>query len=282
MRRANKVLLTMGSAMLISAGAAVAGPPAAYNGYSSASGTITATCPTGSFDSCGTAITGDGFFQRSVVIGGQTYFQTIVLPNGANVSNSADIANLAFADENFVKQGGGEGIADSQHLFAAGVSTNPGDFTADTLINSGWAQGTADSVIALTQSVVDTAVGFNLGFGLTGDGVNTTSVDVTQSVALDKTLALPDKQEFALHRLTATAAGTSVALPNSASVTWASGDVIQAVWMGQSVTAVATQVSGYQAYAVVAGSTTASVSYSDQTSTGPWSYDTTFGTAPTF
>lgn len=284
MRRANKVILTMGSAMLISAGAAMAGPPAPYNDYTANNGTISATCPTGSFDSCGTAITGTGFFQRSVVIAGKTYFQTIVLPNDANVTGAGDIANLAFADENFVQQGGGTGIADNQHLFASGTATNPGDFTADTSINSGWAK-TGTNVINLTQSISDSAAAFDLGFTLASDGVSdqANSVAVTQSVKLNTASTSTDKQVFDLRRLLKTDTGTTVALPGSAgTIAWASNDVIQAVWMGQQVTATGTQDSGFQSYSNVTSGT--QVSYTDQTATGPWSYDTSAfgGSAPTF
>ena len=283
MRRANKVLLTMGSAMLISSGAAMAGPPGSitYGGYTAAGGTISAPCPTAQgASSCGAPITGDGFFQRSVVISGSTYFQTIVLPTGATVSSAADIAGLSFADENFVQQGGGTGIADNQHLFALGTTSNPGDFTADTAINSGWAN-TSGSVIALSQTVVDTSAGFNLGFSLEGDGTNTTALSVTQDVSLDG----GDSQKFDLRQVTAGAPGdtSSYALPNGGTIDWTAGQIIQAVWMGQAVTTAGSvqQLSGFQGYTNV--STTSTVSYTDQTTTGPWNYDTAdFGTAPTF
>jgi len=280
MRRANKVLLTMGSAMLISSGAAMAGPPGGitYGGFTASSGTISAACPSAA-TSCGTAITGNGFYQRSVVVGGQTYFQTIVLPTGANVTSSGDIASLAFADENFVQQGGGTGIADNQHLFKAGTTSNPGDFTADTAINAGWAQGTGD-IIVLSQTVDDSSAGFNLGFSLTGDGTNTTSLSVTQDVLLGTG---GDAQKFDLRQIRATSAASSVALPSGAgTISWTSGQIIQAVWMGQSVTTAGStaQNSGFQGYTNV--TTQAKVSYTDQTAVGPWSYDTTFGSAPTF
>lgn len=281
MRRANKVLLTMGSAMLISSGAALAGPPGgiAYNGFTASGGTISAACPAAA-TSCGTAITGDGFFQRSLVIGGVTYYQTIVLPTGADVASAADISDLAFADENFVQQGGGTGIADSQHLFAAGTVSNPGDFTADTFINSGWAQGAGD-VISLSQVVDDGANGFNVGFALTGDGTNTTSLTVTQEVSLGGS----DRQSFDLRQVTATDAGdtSGFPLPNGDTISWVSGDIIQAVWMGQAVTASDQQLSGFQGYTNI--TTGVAVSYTDQTATGPFAGawdDTDFGTAPAF
>lgn len=285
MRAKNKVLLTMGSAMLISAGAAMAGPPGgiSYGGFTATNGIVTAACPTGA--TCGTPITGNGFLQRSLVVGGQTYFQTIVLPTGANVASAADLAGLSFADENFVQQGGGTGIADNQNLFAAGTVSSPGNFAANTQINSGWAQGTG-SVIALSQSIVDTAAGFNLNFSMAGNGVTATSLSVSQNVSLASAQGPSDLQKFDLRQLTEPTAGnnSAFALPGGAgSIAWNSNDIIQAVWMGQSVTTGGTtgQMSGFQGYSNITSGAT--VSYTDQTTTGPWNYDTTdFGTAPTF
>jgi len=285
MLRRHKILLTMGSAMVITSSAAMAGPPGgiAYNGFTATNGTISAPCPSAA-SSCGAAITGNGFFQRSLVISGVTYYQTIVLPTGANVASPADLTNIGFSDENFVQQGGGTGIADNQHLFAATTSSNPGNFTANTAINSGWAQGTG-SVINLNQTVNDPATSFNVGFSLTGDGTNTTSLNVTESVNLGGT----DHQNFDLRQITATSAGNTSAflLPNGSSIAWVSGDVIQAVWMGQQVTASGAQLSGFIGYTNVTSNV--AVSYTDQTATGPTTgafngtYDTTvFGAVPTF
>lgn len=283
MRRANKILLTMGSAMVITSSMAMAGPPGgiSYNGFTSSGGTISSACPAGA-TSCGTAITGNGFFQRSLVVSGTTYYQTIVLPTGANVASAADITGLAFSDENFVQQGGGTGIADNQHLFAATTTSNPGNFTADTAINAGWAQGAGD-VISLSQVVDDPASTFNVGFSLTGDGTNTTSLTVTELVNLGGS----DRQVFDLRQISAGSAGSSTALPDGSTVSWVSGDVIQAVWMGQAVTASGQQLSGFLGYTNVTSSV--AISYTDQTATGPTTgsfagtYDTSvFGAVPTF
>jgi hypothetical protein len=287
----------MGSAMLISSGAAIAGPPggATYGNFTATNGTITATCPAGA--TCGTAITGDGFFQRSVVIGtgatAATYYQTIVLPTGANVSSSGDIAGLEFSDENFVQQGGGTGIADQQTLFANGTANNPGNFTAATNINSGWAQDAGSDPITLSQTVDDPNTGFIVGFTLTSDGTNATSLNLTQSVDLDHNGSTGDKQVFDLRQLTASAAGDTSGFPlpgaNGGTIAWVSGDIIQAVWMGQQVTASGTQLSGFIGYSVNHNQSTTAISYTDQTVTGPVSggfagtYDTTvFGAVPTF
>lgn len=296
MRKANKLLLTMGSAMLISSGAAVAGPPAQYNAWSVSGGAITPSvssngndatgCPTGF--TCGAAITGDGFFQRQVTAGdGTKYFQTIVTPTGATASGSG-LSGLEFTDENFVKQGGGTGIADSQHISAAGTPSNPGDFASTTNINAGWAKTSAsENLIDLNQSVTDAVNGFTLDFTLTDASTNNTApvVGINESVSLGGT----DKQEFYLTQLKASGAGTSTpTLPTGAtgtgSISWAANDIIQAMWLGQAVTAGTGGTQGFnvQGYTnVTTGSTT---SYSEQgpIPTGPFSWDSTFGTAPVF
>jgi len=282
MRKPNNVLLTMGAVLLISSSAAMAGPPMAYGQYNaSSSGVITSTgtggCPAAA-TSCGAAITGNGFFQRTIVIGGETYFQTIVLPTNTAVT-AGDVSGVAFADENFVKQGGANGVADQQHVFDN--TTGNGDFTGDATVNAGWATGTG-SVIALDQSVVDATNGFNVNFSLTGDGTNATSLTVTQDVSLNASGT--DKQKFDLRRLSEASPGataTSVFLPTS--ISWTAGQIIQAIWMGQAITTAGTdqQLSGFQSYANI--TTDTSVSYTDQTSPGPFDYDTAvFGTAPTF
>lgn len=303
MRREHNVLLTMGSVMLITSGAAMAGPPPGmtYGDFSVSGGNITmGTCPSGV--TCGTAITGDGFLQRSLVVSGTTYYQTIVLPSGGVTATTGAISTLAFVDENFVQQGGTSGIADQQTLQSGGTTSDPTTFSASTTINSGWAQGAGD-VISLSQTVDDPGTGandaFNVGFSLTGDGTTATSLNVTESVGLGGTNPNPDRQKFDLRQLTATSASSETLSSsannngNGGTVTWVAGDIIQAVWMGQAVTATGTdqQSSGFLGYAVIpAGSTTAtqSISYTDQTTTGPSfgapnDYDTvTFGTAPTF
>lgn len=292
MRRADKVLLTMGSAMLISSGAAVAGSPTTYGAWSVTGGVITpsVTCPSGF--TCGAAITGNGFFQRQITAtDGTKYFQTIITPTGATATSGA-ISALEFTDENFVKQGGGTGIADSQHLSAPSTTANPGVFTSTTAINAGWAQGVGENAIDLHQNVNDTTNGFTLDFTLTDASTDNTApiVGINESVSLYSPTSVnsspTDKQVFYLKQLKAAGAGTSVALPTGATpattISWAANDIIQAMWLGQEVTAGTggTQAFGVQGYTDVTTAVTAS--YSDQSAVGPWNWDTTFGTAPTF
>jgi hypothetical protein len=70
-----------------------------FDQWSVTSGTISATCPTGY--TCGTAVTGDGFFQRQIVdttSGGKTYFQTIITDTGATAT-SANLGEVFFVEQ---------------------------------------------------------------------------------------------------------------------------------------------------------------------------------------
>ena len=304
MRAIDKIkIITVGSAMLITSAAALgAGEPIAYDGFLSSGGTITATgegntgiCdPTTGTFTCGTPLKGNGFYQRSITekSSGTTYFQTIILPNDTDVTAGTDITKLPFADENFVLQGGGTGIADKQSNYALHTTSNPGDFTSTTNIDAGWATPASGDVVTLSQNIKDlydassnpNGSDFELTFGLTGDGTQATSLHIDQSVSLcaDVTSSCTDKQKLDVRRLIAASAGDTAALPTGdqlqglAQVHYSADDVIQAVWLGQAVTTSGTaqDLSGFQGYTNI--TTDVFNGYSDQTVTGPWNYDTVF------
>jgi hypothetical protein len=310
MRRANTVLLTVGSAMLITANVALAAPPISYGQYTAATGTITTgavsggtftanDCPSGF--SCGAAITGDGFLQRQLTetASGSVYFQTIILDKGTTASSGGsgyvDLSAKPFADESFVLQGGGTGIADSSHVFATPVAPDTSTFTGDTAINVGWAKTGPENAIDVHQ-IIDDPNKANLDFRLT-DASNDNSQPI---VTIDETVYMADgagnnpnndRQRLFLKQLKASAGGTTVALPASnppvaTTVTYLANDIVQVMWLGQQVTGGTTggaQLFGTQSYTVNPTTTATSVSYSDQTATGPWNWDTAFfGAAPTF
>jgi len=311
MRRTNTVLLTLGSAMLISSSVALAAPPISYGQYTASSGTITtgevvggtftaSACPSGF--SCGAAITGDGFLQRQVTetSSGSVYFQTIILDKGTTAGSDpttgfVDLTAKPFADESFVLQGGGSGIADSSHVYATPVAPDTSTFTGNTAINVGWAKASASENLIEVNQIIDDPSKANLNFTLTDASTDNTEPVVT----IDETVYMPatsgppgtDKQRFYLKQLKATADGTTVALPVSnppvaTTVNYLSGDIVQVMWLGQQVTGGTSggaQLFGTQSYTVNPTTTATSVSYSDQTATGPWNWDATFfGTAPTF
>lgn len=309
MRKAHHkvALITMGSAMLIASGAAMAGPPTAYGAWSVSGGTISTTspCPTGF--TCGAAITGNGFFQRQISdSAGVKYFQTIIAPTGATATSGA-LGSLAFTDENFVQQqGGGTGIADQQNVFAPSTTAQPGNFTSTTAINSGWAQGAGENAIDLHQNVTDpgpagtlaTNPNFNLDFLLSDASTNNTLpvVTINEQVSLytpGNVNSNPnDKQDFYLKQQKATALG-SVSLTGATdssgtgsisggvgSLSYAANDLIQSMWMGQVVTSgtgATAQPFGVQSYSNVTNPGT--ISLVDQGSVGPYSFTDT-GTTP--
>lgn len=323
MRREHTLLLTMGSALLISSSAAfAAGPPIAYGQYTSnASGVIDLGTTTGTtFNSgndcpvangtCGTPITGNGFMQRQITTSaGDIYFQTIILEKSTAIPTGgdgyADLSGKPFADESFVKQHASTGIADSSHVFASPTTSDTSSFTGDTTINTGWAyeQGT-NNRIEVTQTIDDPTIGrrSNMTFNLTdGSSDNTEPV-----ITLDQTVYLPkdsattsttnDRQRFYLKQLKASSGGTTVDLPDSlptkpTSLTYVSGDILQVMWVGQTVgggsSTGGAQTFGAQAYTTnpnsTGSATSATVNYANQASTGPWNWDTAFfGAAPTF
>lgn len=294
MRRSNTVLLTMGSAMLISSGIALAAPPISYGNFSASAGAITAgACPSGF--SCAAAITGDGFLQRQVTDTGTgtVYFQTIIVDKGSTIADGTDLSAATFADESFVQQGGGTGIADSSHVLAGPVAPDTSTFTGDTQINVGWAKGPTEDLINVNQTINDPNKAVMI-FNLTDNSTDNTNPVVT----LDQTVWMADgagnnpnndRQHMYLKQLQAASSGTTAALPTGATpattLSYNAGDIIQAMWLGQQVTGGTTggaQNFGTQSYTVNPTTTADSISYSDQTVVGPFNWDTTFGTAPTF
>jgi hypothetical protein len=352
MRATDIKILTMGSAMLITSAAAMAaGPPISYDGFTSASGTISATTSgiCGTTFTCGAELKGNGFYQRSLtrISDGAVFYQTIILPTNANVSTAGDIRALPFADENFIQQGavtGGKGIADQQSTYSAGTTTQPGNLTSTTQINSGWAQATGGPIVVLNQSIQDPYVAattsspasgsdFFLDFGVAGDGTQATQLKINQSVSLCKDLAdtqcrdpitgiSADKQVLDVRRKIATSSdfstsgGLTSALPSPstalvgpAQISYIAGDIIQVVWLGQTVTTSdippppatppTPDMFGFEGYTNITAQTanptsgTVANSYSSQTDTGPFLvYDPAFidagppsgvfGAAPSF
>jgi len=326
MRIPNTVLLTMGSAMLISSGVAMAAAPTSFGQYTATTGIISPTgtggCPSGF--TCGAAITGDGFLQRQITDGTNTYFQTIILDKQSSVPTDtgtglADLSAATFADESFVQQGGGTGIADSNHVFSPAATTGPdlSSFTSDAKILVGTQfKSASDNLIDVTQTINDTSTLTNVSFNLQDASTNNSQPIIT----IDSTVYLvpgttttpqptDPRQRFYLKQLKA---GSASSLPDLATATpagtltgtqvsYAANDIIQVLWLGQTVQTDNTdptviQPFGYEAFAVnpngvVAPATTASATqtYSTQQAVGvvspttppdinPFLWDTVFGT----
>jgi len=162
-----------------------------YDQWKVANGVFTAQdgispvpCPAAA-DSCGEAIVNEGgMYQRTVVVAGETYFQTIMVADG-DVTGDPQLANFAvgglgFKSENFVKGQvglGGTGIASRTHIDDAGddayrhlsevsvdLPSNGGQFVNDVELKTGWANAGSvdigggvlapDPVISVLQSLL--------------------------------------------------------------------------------------------------------------------------------
>ena len=322
MRIPNTVLLTMGSAMLISSGVAMAAAPTSFGQYTATTGIISPTgtggCPSGF--TCGAAITGDGFLQRQITDGSNTYFQTIILDKQSNVSTDtgtglADLSAATFADESFVQQGGGTGIADSNHVFSPSdlSAADKSNFTSNAKILVGTQfKGTSDNLIDVAQAINDPSTLTNVSFNLTDSSTDNSqpivTIDSTVYLVRDTTTTpqpTDPRQRFYLKQLQAS---TASSLPDLATATpagtlagtqvsYAANDIIQLMWLGQTVQTDNTNTSivqpfGFESFAVNPNGTTttalttpATQTYSTQqavgtgtTSGSPFLWDTVFGT----
>lgn len=278
-----------------------ADPPVSFDQWSISGGTITvdygggATCPTGF--TCGAATTGDGFFQRQIVDGsGNKYFQTIVATAGA----TGTPANLAFADESYVKVGA-SGLSGQQRLsdsLTSGGSTTT--FTARSVLNNGWAAGGSTYAdLELSQSVKlndgSQDVLYN-AFTLKQNGSNTSPtgklIAVEQGVlitagATTSSNTDDDLQKFVMKQVqgdlngAAHSLGNPVLLPAAGKdLAWASTDTVKVIWLGQQMVKSGLESFRYQFYDNLSD-TLPGLSANATDGTAPWTWvDPPFGPAP--
>ncbi|HHM06113.1 MAG TPA: hypothetical protein ENJ19_10285 [Gammaproteobacteria bacterium] len=285
MRRANYLLLSMGSAALICAGAAVAGPPSGFtfNDWTVSNGDIAlkaTTCPTGY--TCGSPILGKGFLQRQLKenASGIIYFQTIVTNQDATF-DAGTATTRPFSDENFVRTGV-TGISSRQSIQDTTIdpiTSVATDFATSLVLDTGWASTLAgkEAQMEITQSLTQATTGFTNDFILqqegSGDTVLGRWMSIDQGVDLTpESTTTTDLQEFVLvqvkgNKQTTTRDAASTAndpvdlLPTGATssdgaapsndLSWTAGQEIKVVWIGQDM-ASAGQKYGFQAYTNVA------------------------------
>lgn len=263
-----KAASSVGTVALVLSGSVMAAAPA-FDNWSVSSGTIsTSACQTGY--SCGSAMTDLGFFQRMVTTndGTETFFQTIITENNATAANSADLDNLIFSDESFVRTGNVNGIADKQRITENPTLPNTTTFKASTQLSSGWA-GTG---IVLKQYLMDSADGFQTDFIFQQKGSNSnptaTGMKITAFVPIQGT----DKQDFVLVQLSGDYANASsnpsgdnntVTIPGTPNqvMSWTKdtspgaigtslteGDAVKAIWIGQDLSTIVGQQFGFTSY----------------------------------
>lgn len=281
MNKAYKAASSMGAAALVLSGAAMAAAPAdGFDQWTASSGAISADCPAGF--TCSGDVTGDGFFQRQISDGTNDYFQTIITDSGVSGTAGA----LSFSDESFVRTGNVGGLADKSSITD---STTTGalveSFNTATTLLTGWAStnGTDDEVMIYQGiSAIDGGAtagneDFRTDFWLDQTGTLgaagkvmriTSSVDIQEQT----TSTAAQVQDFVLVDRSGTvevnAGGVDIDGDATDDLTWAAGDNVKAIWVGQDMSLIegVGQQFGFTSYTNVTTSATVSdFSLVDQT-----------------
>jgi len=268
MRKDLTITSIAGVTLVMLASAVSAAQHPAFDGWRVDGGTIIGTdgdiCGATSEYECSIIADGDGFVQRQVSLRGgssnESFIQTIVTDQTAT---GAPGDGLGFYDVTFVKMsmnlGAGanttqNGIAGEQ-VIADTTSGAGQSFESITTITTGWAQeapaaGGISAPITISQSLEDMGdpatqgddfiSNFTYDASLNAEGVRD-GFDLTldQTVGLAANGGSPtDVQVFAFRQLQGTlnptANGTGVSV-GADSMTWAAGDDIKAIWLGQEV-----------------------------------------------
>lgn len=276
MRSAIKLAYSMGSVAVILSGAALSAPPAPFGAYTGGGGTIAATCPAGTGNTCSTApITGLGFMQREETIAGQKYIHTII-------DDGKGFKSEDFVQFNNTGTASAKGIA-SRSSITETASGTKFDTSADIL--TGWA------VTDKANNISEAKLGFGLDVAATtgkNDGFNTkftaevvtlvtppagsTTANKVNSLAIDQIVGLDvigDKQHFytAIKPAATSLAGFKF-VGGQGLVTYTAPEPIQLVWIGQQVTGAGAFGTMTLAQAKPDGSGTATT-LTDTTATGP-------------
>ena len=248
MSKVFKAASSIGSVALILSGTAMAGAPFSFDQWTVNNGTIaTSTTECGSGFTCGSAITGLGFYQRQVTRDSDSasFFQTIVTDETATANSSAELDLLSFADENFVRTGNVEGLADKQRIFDSAGGT---DFAISSILDSGW----AGYGIALTQNLATSAGDFRTDFFYEQVGPSTALTSKKMKISSNLIISGPDYQDFVLIDLQGDAVGSSgnvnLTGATGGTVEWTAGDNIKAIWVGQDMTSTISQKFGFTSY----------------------------------
>jgi len=288
MRNAIKAAYSIGSAALILSGAAAAQTAIPDLGVNFGQVTGTGSCPAGA--TCSVIASGTGFLQMQIddTGTGASYIQTLITDTG-------------FSSEDFVQMAGAggsvNGIASQLSVTDGTPSTNTAaasgtigtGFGTTATITSGWAAtggSQSNAVISLTVSQAESAAGaaddfmslFNVDTSFNGTTNVVNSLSAEQVGYLGNSA---DKQHFYTQIKPASAANTGYTIPTGVgSTSWAAGDQIQIVWVGQDMPSAGLGSFGSESVSNLGTGT--GTSLSSTTQTGPFDWNAEFGTAPTF
>jgi len=281
MSKAFRAASSLGAVALVLSGAAMAASPTGtFDAWGVTTGTITPTstggtganCPTGF--TCATAVTGEGFYQRQITedSSGNDFFQTIITDKTVTGAPGA----LTFSDESYVRTGNVSGLADKtqmQEVTTTGTLTET--FEGSTELGTGWANGGSNDLAEIYQAIIadDSASGaedFDAKFWLKqlgAEGAAGKLMRISSQVDIQEATTTPaagaGSQDFVLVELSGSensALGTAD-LGVDGSITWAAGDRIKAIWVGQDMAAIdgVQQEFGFTAYEDFTGATTGAV-----------------------
>ena len=242
-----------------------------FGGWSVTGGQIdhnsAAVCQSTNYD-CNVVAAGNGFKQIQVSPSAtntttpstDSYIMTVVTDQDASGAYGA--GDLGFYDVSFVKMQmslGGTGSTQNENgIFAeqkieevttvgAAAATQ---FNSTTNISTGWATAAA-SPVSISQSLIDNGDTATAGddfsstfmYGSDNDAAGTRTgfeMSIDQKAGLasaNQPSSANDVQVFALRERQGTklAASGSVALSGTSSMSWAAGDDIKAIWLGQTI-----------------------------------------------
>lgn len=236
-----KAVWSVGSAMLILSGAAMAqGLPA---GVAFGSAGVSTGCTLGDANTCKVIAGGtNGFVQRQFSVGSKTYIQTVI----------DDAVKSGFSSEDFVQlqsQGSVQGVASKLT-----IDQTASGFKTTSNIMAGWAH--SSGLTGKTTANIDLSIG---DAGVTGqnnafksdfkvstefDGANATNPNTIGFLQVDQSAGLgatADKQVFrTIIKPAATdqAAAFKMVGDPGTGVSWTKGQMIQATWVGQSISGI--------------------------------------------
>lgn len=243
--------------------AAHAAAPMAFGQWSSQSGTVTASCPSGV--TCETVAESSGFFQQAFLDGEGNVAQihTIILDEGL----TGDSTTLPFSTENFVQRNDPDdpvpdtGLASRQVLTSDTTNNFDGaavHFEMSNTTESGWAADVGEPNIITEQQLSETGGTYNRSFStafLYKANVNDIGLQTGSSIRVDQEFVQTMGQDqsssggdgdnggsrtadealgFALGITTGDMTPAGSATLNGKTVSWNPGDTVAVKWVGQS------------------------------------------------
>lgn len=265
-RLAIAVTLLSGQQLAFAAG------PVAFDGYTVSNGSVSAGCPATTSNgapitSCVDTVSDNGMLQREITVGGVSaeagkYIQFILTDIGvsgdaAAAAFTASRGTLNFTNEDFVKMNNrGAGIASQQRLIESTMvsATIEDRFEMAQEYEFGWARSGLTPWVSTFEDISQVDYSVNptnpdVIFQSRADVISNNSLFSTDiDVGLTQFVDLTDangtgNQGFKFKRVAGQFQNTAHTAPailpggtNGGNITWAVGEDISALWLGQNIT----------------------------------------------